>query len=163
VLVEPTLQVPGHPEIFVAGDLAAALDEGGEPLPQVAPVAVQQGEFLVEAVRRHLAGEPVEPFRYDDPGMLAVIGRNHAVAQVFGSAFTGFPAWVLWALIHVAKLVGFRNRVLVLVNWAWNYIFYKRAVRLILPVAGEREERPGPEPSTAEVVESGPGPAPADK
>jgi NADH dehydrogenase len=162
VVVEPTLQVPGHPEIFVAGDLAAALDESGEPLPQVAPVAVQQGEFLADAVRRHLAGEPVEPFEYDDPGMLAVIGRNHAVAQVFGGAFTGFPAWVLWALIHVAKLVGFRNRVLVLVNWAWNYVFYKRAVRLILPVAGDRGESPGPGPSTAEVVESGPGPAPSD-
>ena len=160
VVVEPTLQVPGRPELFVAGDLAAALDEGGEPLPQVAPVAVQQGEFLAEAVRRYLAGKPVEPFEYDDPGMLAVIGRNHAVAQVFGGTFTGFPAWVLWALIHVAKLVGFRNRVLVLVNWAWNYVFYKRAVRLILPVAGEREEGPGPEPSTAKVAGSGPGPAP---
>ncbi len=160
VVVEPTLQVPGRPELFVAGDLAAALDPDGEPLPQVAPVAVQQGEFLADAVRRYLAGEPVEPFHYDDPGMLAVIGRNHAVAQVFGGAFTGFPAWVLWALIHVAKLVGFRNRVLVLVNWAWNYVFYKRAVRLILPVAGESGEM-GPEPSTAEVVDSGPGPPPS--
>ena len=136
VTVEPTLQVPGHPEIFVAGDLSAARDEAGELLPQVAPVAVQQGEYLSEAIRLHLAGETIPAFRYKDPGMLAVVGRSHAVAQVFGSAFTGFVAWVLWALIHVAKLVGFRNRVLVLVNWAWNYIFYKRAVRLILPVAG---------------------------
>ena len=166
VVVGDTLQVPGHPEIFVAGDLAAAVDEDGQPLPQVAPVAVQQGRFLVDAVRRQLAGEPVAPFAYDDPGMLAVIGRNHAVAQVFGGAFTGFPAWVLWALIHVAKLVGFRNRVLVLVNWAWNYVFYKRAVRLILPVAGERagdrDEGPGPDPSAARIVESGPGPPPSE-
>lgn len=133
VEVETTLQVPGNPEIFVAGDLAAALGEDGEPLPQVAPVAVQQGAFLPRAIRAFLAGAPVPPFEYRDPGMLAVVGRNHAVAQVFGASFTGFPAWVLWALIHVAKLVGFRNRVLVLVNWAWNYVFYKRAVRLILP------------------------------
>lgn len=140
VTVEPTLQVPGHPEIFVAGDLSAARDEGGELLPQVAPVAVQQGEYLSDAVRMFLAGDEIPPFRYKDPGMLAVVGRSHAVAQVFGGAFTGFVAWVLWALIHVAKLVGFRNRVLVLVNWAWNYIFYKRAVRLILPVAGGEEE-----------------------
>jgi NADH dehydrogenase len=152
VVVEPTLQVPGHPEIFVAGDLAAARDETGELLPQVAPAAVQQGEFLSDAVRRHLAGEEVPDFRYKDPGLLAVVGRSHAVAQVFGGTFTGFVAWILWALIHVAKLVGFRNRVLVLVNWAWNYIFYKRAVRLILPVAGGVEE----------TVESGPGGHPAD-
>ncbi len=144
VTVDPSLQVPGRPEVFVAGDLARALGADGTPLPQVAPVAAQQGEHLVGAVQAYLRGEPVPAFEYDDPGMLAVIGRNHAVAQVFGGKFTGFPAWVLWALIHVAKLVGFRNRVLVLVNWAWNYVFYERAVRLILPIEKEREPEAEP-------------------
>jgi NADH dehydrogenase len=139
VIVEGSLQVPGRPEVFVAGDLARALGQDGAPLPQVAPVAVQQGEHLVEAVQAYVRGDPVPDFEYKDPGMLAVIGRNHAVAQVFGGRFTGFPAWVLWALIHVAKLVGFRNRILVLVNWAWNYVFYERSVRLILPIEKERE------------------------
>ncbi len=134
VVVEPSLQVPGRPEVFVAGDLARAVGDDGEPLPQVAPVAMQQGKHLVTAIKAHLRGDPVPDFVYDDPGMLAVIGRNNAVAQVFGGRFTGFAAWVLWALIHVAKLVGFRNRMLVLVNWAWNYVFYERSVRLILPV-----------------------------
>lgn len=150
VVVEPTLQVPGRPEVFVAGDLARALGDDGEPLPQVAPVAVQQGEHLVTALKAHLSGEAVPPFVYRDPGMLAVIGRNHAVAHVFGRRFKGFPAWILWALVHVAKLVGFRNRVLVLVNWAWNYVFYERAVRLILPLEKERLEAPpseGPPPA----------------
>lgn len=140
VVVEPSLQVPGRPEVFVAGDLARALGEDGQPLPQVAPVAVQQGRHLVGAVQAFLRGDPVPDFVYEDPGMLAVIGRNHAVAQVFGSRFTGFPAWILWALIHVAKLVGFRNRMLVLVNWAWNYVFYERSVRLILPVEKDRDD-----------------------
>jgi NADH dehydrogenase len=139
VVVDPTLQVPGHPEIFVAGDLARALGSDGQPLPQVAPVAVQQGRHLVRAIRARVSGEPVPEFRYRDPGMLAVVGRSHAVAEVFGRAFTGFPAWLLWAVIHIAKLVGFRNRVLVLVHWAWNYIFYKRAVRLILPGGNDPE------------------------
>lgn len=138
VVVEPTLQVPRRPEVFVAGDLARALGSDGQPLPQVAPVAVQQGQHLVRALKAFLAGDPVPDFVYQDPGMLAVIGRNHAVAQVFGGKFTGFPAWILWALIHVAKLVGFRNRILVLVNWAWNYVFYERSVRLILPIEKDR-------------------------
>ena len=151
VIVEPTLQVPGRPEVFVAGDLARAVDENGEPLAQVAPVAVQQGQHLVRALKAYLAGEPVPDFEYDDPGMLAVIGRSHAVAQVFGGKFTGFPAWILWALIHVAKLVGFRNRMLVLVNWAWNYVFYERAVRLILPVEGGPESAADASVEPAEV------------
>jgi NADH dehydrogenase len=148
VVVEPTLQVPGRPEVFVAGDLARAVDGDGEPLAQVAPVAVQQGQHLVEAIKAHVGGDAVPEFEYKDPGMLAVIGRNHAVAQVFGGRFKGFPAWVLWALIHVAKLVGFRNRMLVLVNWAWNYVFYERSVRLILPIEKDRFAHADPDADT---------------
>ncbi len=134
VRVEPSLRVEGMEGLWCAGDLAY-LEHDGEPLPGVAPVALQQGTLAVRNMLRTLEGEPVEPFRYRDPGMLAVIGRNAAVAQVAGRSFRGFPAWVLWLVVHVAKLIGFRNRVLVLVNWAWNYLFFDRAVRLILPYA----------------------------
>lgn len=133
VVTTATLQVAGHPEIFVAGDLAFSTDGEGHPLPQVAPVAMQQGEHVARAVVALVEGRSVPPFRYKDPGMMAVIGRNAAVAEVFGGRFKGFPAWVLWALVHIGKLIGFRNRALVLVNWAWNYVFPKRAVRLVLP------------------------------
>lgn len=140
VAVEPTLQVVGHPEVFVAGDLAGVTGDDGRLLPQVAPVAVQEGRHLGTAITAFLRGEPVPDFHYEDPGMLAVIGRKHAVADIFGRRFTGFFAWILWALVHVAKLVGFRNRALVLVNWAWNYIFFERAVRLILPTEADAVE-----------------------
>ncbi len=132
VPVEETLQVPGHPEVFVVGDLAY-LESGGTPLPQVAQVALQQGAAAADNIARLREGKVPRPFVYRDLGLLAVVGRNAAVAQVWGRTFTGLPAWVLWLTIHLAWLIGFRNRLLVLVNWAWNYIFYRRAVRLILP------------------------------
>ena len=147
--VEPTLAVPGCPGVWAAGDLAY-LEEGGEPLPGVAPVALQQGTLAARNILRTIRGEEPKTFRYRDPGMLAVIGRNAAVARLGGRNFKGFPAWVVWLVVHVAKLIGFRNRVLVLVNWAWNYLFFERAVRLILPFARRNEadlpqpERPRP-------------------
>jgi len=134
VPVESTLQVPGHPRVFVVGDLAY-LRTDGPALPQVAQVALQQGSMAAENVVRLIGGDEPEDFVYRDLGMLAVIGRNAAVAQIWGRSFTGFVAWTLWLVVHVAKLMGFRNRMLVLVNWAWNYVFYRRAVRLILPDA----------------------------
>ena len=138
VPVERTLQVPGYPEVFVVGDLAY-LEVEGPALPQVAQVALQQGSKAAGNVVRMIGGKAPEDFSYQDRGMLAVIGRNAAVAQVWGRTFTGFAAWTLWLVVHLVNLMGFRNRVLVLVNWAWNYVFYRRAVRLILPDAkGER-------------------------
>jgi len=134
VPVESTLQVPGHPEVFVVGDLAF-LQTDGPALPQVAQVALQQGSKAAENVVRLIGGDEPGDFVYRDLGMLAVIGRNAAVAHIWGRSFTGFAAWTLWLVVHVAKLIGFRNRMLVLVNWAWNYVFYRRAVRLILPDA----------------------------
>lgn len=134
VRVEETLQVPGHPEILVAGDLAY-LEQEGEPLPAVAPVAIQQGKHAGENLRRLAGGNPAAPFRFDDPGMMAIIGRNTAVAEVAGRTFTGFVAWILWSIIHIAQLIGFRNRVIVLVQWAWSYFAGGRDVRLILPPA----------------------------
>jgi NADH dehydrogenase len=130
IVVEPTLRVPGHPEISVVGD-AAYLEADGQPLPMVAPVAIQMAELAARNIARALRGEPAETFRYRDPGTLATIGRNAAVAHLFGLNWTGVPAWVMWLVVHIIQLIGFRNKLFVLLNWAWDYFFYERAVRLI--------------------------------
>ncbi len=128
--VEPTLQVTGHPEVFIIGD-AAYLEQDGEPLPMVAPVAIQMGQSVARNIARQLRGQPLAPFRYRDQGTLATIGRNAAVANVYGIKATGFVAWVMWLGIHIIQLIGFRNKLFVLINWAWDYFFYERAARLI--------------------------------
>jgi NADH dehydrogenase len=139
--VRPTLQVPGHPEIFVAGDLAEVM--GAEhPLPMTAPVATQQGAWAAHNLKRLLAGHLTEPFRFHDRGTMATIGRNAAVAWIYGWRFTGFIAWLLWLGIHLFNLMGFRNRLLVLLAWAWDYLFTERVVRLILP-SNVEQCRPG--------------------
>jgi len=130
VPVGPTLLVPGHPEIFVIGD-AAYLEAAGEPLPMMAPVAIQMAETAVANILRALHAEPPVAFRYRDPGSLATIGRNAAVAYIRGIGFTGFPAWVVWLVVHIIQLIGFRNKLFVLLNWAWDYFFFERAARLI--------------------------------
>jgi len=130
VVVEPTLQLAGHPEVFVIGD-SAYLEAQGPSLPMMAPVAIQMGETAATNIRRAVAGEPPIQFQYRDPGTLATIGRNAAVARIHGVSFTGFPAWVVWLVVHLIQLIGFRNRLFVLTNWAWDYFFYDRAVRLI--------------------------------
>ena len=128
--VEPTLQVQGHPEAYIIGD-AAYREEHGAPLPMVAPVAIQMGESVARNIVRGLGGKPLQPFRYRDQGTLATIGRNAAVAHVLGLNWSGFPAWVMWLVIHIIQLIGFRNKLFVLLNWAWDYFFYERAARLI--------------------------------
>ena len=128
--VEPTLQVEGHAEVFIIGD-AAYREQEGEPLPMVAPVAIQMGHSVASNIKRHLRGRPLEAFRYRDQGTLATIGRNAAVANVYGLKLSGFPAWVMWLVIHIIQLIGFRNKLFVLINWAWDYFFYERAARLI--------------------------------
>ncbi len=148
VPVLPTLQVPDHPELYVIGDLAS-LEEDGRPLPMVAPVAIQQGAAAARNIARQWAGLEPLPFRYRDPGTMVTIGRNAAVACLGRRCFSGFPAWVVWLSVHIFKLIGFRNRLVVLINWAWDYLFYERAVRLILPQqAGPGSRAPGraPEP-----------------
>jgi NADH:quinone reductase (non-electrogenic) len=130
VIVGPTLQVPGRPEVYVVGD-AAHFELNGEPLPMVAPVAMQMADVAARNVVHALRNEPPEPFRYSDPGTLATIGRNAAVAYIFGLELKGFPAWVTWLVVHLIQLIGFRNKLFVLLNWAWDYFFYERAVRLI--------------------------------
>ena len=129
-VVTPTLQVPDYPEVYVVGD-AAYLEVNGEPLPMVAPVALQMAQTAARNITRALRGMPAEPFRYRDPGTLATIGRNAAVAQIYGLQLTGFPAWVMWLVVHIIQLIGFRNKLFVLLNWAWDYFFYERAARVI--------------------------------
>ena len=130
VLVTPELTVPGHPEIFVIGDLAS-LQQDGKPLPGVAPVAMQQGRHAGANVSRAIRGEPLQPFRYHDKGSLAVIGRGAGVAAFTKSTWSGSIAWWAWLLVHIFYLIGFRNRVLVLMQWAWAYLTWQRGARLI--------------------------------
>ena len=131
VLVRPDLTVPGHPEAFVVGDLAAFLDTKGMQLPGLAPVAIQQGRHAARNILRALKGQPHRPFRYADRGMLATIGRAAAVADLGRVRFSGYIAWLAWLSVHIFWLIGFRNRFIVLFEWAWAYVTYQRAVRLI--------------------------------
>ena len=133
IVVEPDLSLPGHPEVFAIGDLAATPDGHGGTLPQLAPVAQQGGRHVARQIERQLRGEPATPFKYLDKGTMATIGRHAAVAELpFGLRFSGFPAWVAWLFLHLLLLVGFRNRLNVLLNWTWNYMTYDRGARLIL-------------------------------
>ena len=132
VMVNPDLSLPGHPEVFAIGDLANLKDEKtGQSLPGLAPVAIQQGRYIAETIARDLHHEPRKPFRYHDKGTLATIGRAAAVADLGKLHFSGFPAWLLWLFVHLMFLVGFRNRLLVLIEWGWSYLTYQRSARLI--------------------------------
>ncbi|MCL4246495.1 MAG: FAD-dependent oxidoreductase, partial [Candidatus Dadabacteria bacterium] len=131
VIVAPDLGIPGRPDIFVIGDLANFSHQGGAPLPGVAPVAMQEGSYVAGLIADRLAGKETRDFRYFDKGNLAVIGRNAAVADVGKLRLSGFPAWLIWALVHISYLIEFDNKVLVLFQWAWNYFTRKRGVRLI--------------------------------
>ena len=131
VKVDPDLSVPGAPEVFVIGDLAAVNDPQGRPIPGLAQPAIQGGRHAARQILRTLGGEPREPFRYRDKGTLATIGRNAAVAEIGRLKTEGFFAWLLWLLVHIFMLIGFRNRVLVLAEWAWTYLRYERGARLI--------------------------------
>lgn len=141
VEVEPTLQLQGYPSVYVIGDMAAFPGEDGQPLPMLAPVAMQQGGHAAANIRRQIASQEPEPFRYFDKGTMATIGRSAAVAHLAGVSFTGFVAWIIWLVVHLFQLIGFRNRLVVLINWAWSYLFFERAVRLILP-AGRAQPEP---------------------
>ena len=131
VAVRNDLTIPGHPEAFAVGDIAGLADERGRQLPGLAPVAIQQGRHAARNILRALAGRPPERFRYADRGSLATIGRAAAVADLGRVSFSGYPAWLAWLLVHIVWLIGFRNRFIVLFEWAWAYVTYQRAVRLI--------------------------------
>jgi len=131
VLVGPDCTLPNHPEVFVIGDLAHFNGPDGQPLPGVAQVAIQMGEAAAKNIARDLRGESRKPFHYFDKGSMATIGRSAAVFDAFGVQLTGFVAWLGWLFVHIVYLVGFRNRIIALANWASNYFTYDRRVRLI--------------------------------
>jgi NADH:ubiquinone reductase (H+-translocating) len=147
VIVGPDLTIPGHPDVFVVGDLAACNGPGGRPLPGLAPVALQQGRHAARNILRAMRGQPLAPFRYRDRGIMATIGRAAAVADIRGLKLSGLPAWLAWCFIHILWLIGFRNRFAVMFEWGWAYVTRQRSSRLIVgdpPVevrstAGRRE------------------------
>jgi NADH:quinone reductase (non-electrogenic) len=132
VAVLPDCSVPGHPEAFCIGDAAGFVPEGEtEPLPGVSPVAMQQGRFVARAISQRTQGLEVGSFRYVDKGMMATIGRKRAVALLGSLRLSGFLAWLVWLLVHIAYLIDFRNRLVVLIDWAISYFTYRRGARLI--------------------------------
>jgi NADH dehydrogenase len=172
VLVEPDLSIPAHPEVFVIGDLAALKDASGNLLPGVAPVAIQEGRFVGKLIMRELEKRPPSfsrslreggdfDFHYHDKGSLATIGRSAAIAQFGKIHISGFAAWLAWLFVHILFLIGFRNRVLVFIQWAWSYFTYERGARLItggtnLPGwsdthLGDHRPKPGAEEISATV------------
>jgi NADH dehydrogenase len=139
VAVDRDLSVPEHPEVFVAGDLALFPYQTGQPLPGVAQVAIQQGRHAARNVLRDLERQPRAPFHYEDRGNMAVIGRAAAVAEIHGLKLSGFVAWLVWCFIHILYLIGFRNRFVVMFEWAWSYFSDQRGARLI---TGDLEGEP---------------------
>lgn len=138
VEVLPDLSVAEAPDIFVIGDAASVAGPEGRPLPGLAPVAKQQGEYVADLIARRVRGAPAPgPFAYRDWGSMATIGRSAAVAEIGGARLTGVAAWLLWGLVHITYLIGFRNRVVVTVNWIWAWITYAKGARLITGVRGE--------------------------
>ena len=131
VLVQPDMSVPGHPEIFVIGDLANFSHQTGEPLPGVAQPAIQQGAYVAKVIRARFRGQKLPPFHYFDKGNLATIGRGKAVADLNWLRISGFPAWLIWIFIHLVYIIQFQNRLLVMTQWAWLYLTFDRSARLI--------------------------------
>ncbi|GJM17066.1 MAG: NADH dehydrogenase [Thermodesulfobacteriota bacterium] len=131
ILVNPDLSVPGQPDVFVIGDLANLSHEGKEPLPGVAPVAMQEGKYVAKLILNRLKGKETKPFEYKEKGNLAVIGTNSAVADLGKFKFAGFFAWLVWVFVHIRYLIEFDSKVIILFRWSWNYFTRKRGVRLI--------------------------------
>jgi NADH dehydrogenase len=139
IQVLPTLQLTGHPEVFVIGDLAGATD-GGASLPMLIPVAMQEGRHVAATIKYVLRGYGATNFQYKDPGIMATIGRNSAVAQLGPVRLTGFLGWLMWLGVHLVNVISFRSRLVVLVNWAWDYLFFDRPIRLIVRAADDVKE-----------------------
>jgi NADH dehydrogenase len=131
VVVEPDCSIPGHREAFAVGDMALFTHQDGKPLPGVSPTAMQQGRFVARQIERDLEGKPREKFHYFDKGSMATIGRSRAIAEIGKLKLSGFLAWVMWLTVHIFFLIGFRNRLEVMFNWAYNYFAYQRGARII--------------------------------
>lgn len=142
VIVSADLTLPGYPEIFVVGDLASFTHQTGAPLPAIAPVAMSQGKYVARLIKNRLGNRATSPYRYFNKGILATIGRAAAVADFGWIRFSGFVAWVLWLFVHLMYLAGFENRLLVFIQWAWNYLTFNRGARLItMDSKSERKSR----------------------
>ena len=139
VLVQPDLTIAGHPEIFVIGDLASFTGPGGKPLPGVAQVAIQMGRHAARNISRALDRQPLRAFVYRNLGNMATIGRASAIADFGWLRLKGWIGWLAWLFVHIMNLIGFRNRIVVLVQWAWAYFSYQRAIRLITGHEPEHE------------------------
>lgn len=164
VPILPTLQLPESPNVWVIGDLAYLEGPNGKPYPQLATVAMQQGRWVAANLLRKLKGEPLRPFRYIDKGSMATVGRHSAVAHAFGLNWSGPIAWMIWLVVHVYYLIGFRNRLMVLFSWAYNYFTYDRSTRAILTISKEPptlvddEDRPLLDERTVGVPPAQPAP-----
>lgn len=132
VLVEADLSVPGHKNVFVAGDQALYTHQTGKPLPGTAPVAMQQGRYLARLIRQEVSGRPRQAFHFLDKGQMATIGRSRAIIEIGRFRLAGFPAWLVWLVVHIYYLTGFQNRLLVVLQWAWSYLSFRRGARLIV-------------------------------
>jgi NADH dehydrogenase len=154
VLINSDLTIPNHRNVFAIGDMTR-LEQEGKPLPGVSPVAIQMGTRVARNIRRDIQGKPYEQFRYVDKGSMATIGRKAAIAQIGKLHLSGFTAWVAWLLLHVFYLIGFRNRAVVLFNWAWSYFTYQRGARLITGrVLKPRSSRAAPQPDPSGAGDS---------
>jgi NADH dehydrogenase len=141
VIVQPDLTIPGHPEIFVVGDLANFTHQTGKPLPGVAQVAIQGGQYTAMVIQARLEGQTLPPFKYKDKGSMATIGRAAAVADLGWVRLSGYPAWMAWLLIHILFLIEHENRWLVMIQWAWSYVTRNRSARLIADNVGDVHHR----------------------
>lgn len=138
VVIDKNLHVPSYETTYVIGDMAAATDSEGDPLPQLATVAVQQERYMARQIRRRLRSEPTEPIVYDDPGMMATIGRNAAVVETsIGFQVRGFVAWLMWTVLHIWELIRFRNRLSVMLDWICSSFTHDRSARLIFEAASD--------------------------
>jgi NADH dehydrogenase len=148
VIVKPDLSIPDHPEVIVIGDLAS-ISTDGKPVPGVAQAAIQMGKHAADNIRRDLARQARRPFRYRDPGIIATIGRAAAVARIGPVKLSGLIAWLAWVFIHILMLIGFRNRIIVMIQWAWAWLAWTRSNRIITgdPELVLRRARRGTEPS----------------
>ncbi len=144
VSVNNDLSVAGHPEVFVAGDLANVPTADGKSLPGIAPVALQQGRYIGRTIIAEIGGKTRAPFRYLDKGQMATIGRSRAIVETHGLHLTGFLAWIAWLVIHIYYLSGFQNRLLVLIQWAWSYLTFSRGARLIVSKEWHSYRQPDP-------------------
>ncbi len=151
-IVEPDCTIPGHPEIFVLGDAAFFNHQEGGPLPGICPVAIQMGQYAARTIEGDLEGRPRSAFNDWDKGQLAVIGRGRAVADIWKLHFGGFIAWLVWTFVHIFFLIGFRNRVLVMIQWAWSYLTYGVGARIITEEIRSPPAEPAPERPREEVA-----------